>query len=330
MAVLVTGGGGFVGFNLVEALLARGDEVILFDSGTLPEAAQKILSGYGRQVNVAQADVRDAAQLNQVFESHSIERIAHCAAVTSGAAREARDPASIVAVNVQGTLNVLDAARMHGVKRVVYTSSGAVYGESLYRLARLYEDSPALPVTLYGISKFSAERVCLRMRALWDVDVVCVRLGTVIGPWERDTGVRDNYGTHTQLAAMALTGKPAVLPAREVRRDWIYSRDVAAALIDLLDAKTTPHALYNLSSGFEWVNPIRLWCEALKKTFPAFDYRVARPAEEPNIWYTDVDRAIMDIGRLTQAVGFSPRFPASEAYQDYVAWLNRTATFFTG
>ena len=330
MAVLVTGGGGFVGFNLVEALLARGEEVILFDSGKLPAAVHGVLSRYGRQVNVAQADVRDSAQLNQVFESHAIERIAHCAAVTSGAAREASDPASIVAINIQATLNVLDAARMHGVKRVVYTSSGAVYGESLYRLERLYEESPALPVTLYGITKFSAERLSLRMRALWDVDVVCARLGTVIGPWERDTGVRDNYGTHTQLAAMALAGKPAVLTAREVRRDWIYSRDVAAALTALLDAKTTPHSLYNLSSGFEWVNPIRLWCEALKRAFPAFDYRIARPAEEANIWYTDVDRAIMDTGRLAQDIGFTPRFDPDEAYADYIGWLKRMPDFFTG
>lgn len=323
MAVLVTGGGGFVGLNLVEALLALGEEVILFDTGMLPPAAQRALAGYGRQLNVAQADVRDAAQVNQVFESHCIERIAHCAAVTSGPARESRDPATIVHINIHGTLNVLEAARAHGVKRVVYTSSGAVYGESLYRLARLYEESPVMPITLYGITKFSAERLCARMRALWDLDVVCVRLGTVIGPWERDTGMRDNYGTHTQLAGMAIAGKRAVLTPREVRRDWVYSRDVAAGLIALLDEASPPHALYNLSSGIEWVNPIRQWCDALKTAYPGFDFHVAAAGEEPNIWYTDVDRGLMDIGRIAQDIGFVPRFGQTEAYANYLDWLQR-------
>ena len=72
MAVLVTGGGGFVGLNLVEALLERGEEVILFDSGALPAAAQRGLSRYRTQLNVARGDVRDAAQVHQVFETHPI------------------------------------------------------------------------------------------------------------------------------------------------------------------------------------------------------------------------------------------------------------------
>ncbi|HJQ61915.1 MAG TPA: NAD(P)-dependent oxidoreductase [Burkholderiales bacterium] len=324
MAVLVTGGAGFVGLNLVEALLERGEEVILFDSGALPPAAQRALSHHGRQLNVARADVRDAAQVNQVFESHRIDYIAHCAAVTSGPARESRDPATIIEINVQGTLNILEAARAHAVKRVVYSSSGAVYGESLYRLARLYEEDPVMPITLYGITKFAAERLCARMRALWEIDVVCARLGTVIGPWERDTGVRDNYGTHTQLAALALAGRTAVLTAREIRRDWIYARDVVAGLIALIEAARPRHPVYNLSSGVEWVEPIRNWCETLKSAYPRFEYRVAEPGEAPNIWYTDQDRYPMDIGRIAQDMRFTPRYTMQAAYAHYLDWLQRT------
>ncbi|MBI4207528.1 MAG: NAD(P)-dependent oxidoreductase [Betaproteobacteria bacterium] len=328
MAILVTGGGGFVGFNLVEALLARGEEVILFDSGALPAVAQRALSGHARQLNVARGDIRDAAQVIQVFESHRIDYIAHCAAVTSGAAREAREPAAIVDVNINGTLSILDAARTHGVKRVVYASSGAVYGEALYRLARLYEESPVLPLSLYAITKFAAERVCARMKELWQTEVVCARLGTVIGPWERNTGVRDSYGTHTQLAALAVAGRTAVLTQREVRRDWIYSRDVAAGLLALLDARAPRHPVYNLSSGMEWKGAIRGWCEALKSEFPDFDYRTAADDEQANIWYTDKDRALMDVGRIAQDIGFVPRFGPREAYADYLEWLKATPDFW--
>ena len=218
----------------------------------------------------------------------------------------------------------LDAARAYAVKRIIYTSSGAVYGESLYRLARLYEDSPAVPVTLYGITKFAAERLCLRMQALWEVDVVCARLGTVVGPWERDTGVRDSYGTHTQLAGLALSGGAAVLTPREVRRDWVYSRDVAAGLIALMEAPRLRHRLYNLSAGVEWNHPIRTWCERLRSVYPDFDFRVADPGETANIWYTDQDRCPMDIGRISQDIGFVPRYTMDTAYSDFLEWLERT------
>jgi nucleoside-diphosphate-sugar epimerase len=328
VAILVTGGGGFVGLNLVEALLGRGEEVVLFDSGMLPRTAQRALMPHAGRLNVARADVRDAAQVNQVFESHRIEFIVHCAAVTSGAAREAREPGTTVDININGTLNVLEAARTHGVKRVIYTSSGAVYGESLYRLTRLYEESPVLPLSLYAITKYAAERVCARMRELWKLEVVCARLGTVVGPWERDTGVRDNYGTHTQLAALAAAGRTAILTPREVQRDWVYSRDVAAGLMALLDARAPRHLMYNLSSGVEWPHAIREWCEVLKSEYPDFDYRFAEKAEQPNIWYTDQDRYPMDVGRIEHDIGFAPRFGMQDAYADFVEWLKATPDFW--
>jgi nucleoside-diphosphate-sugar epimerase len=103
--------------------------------------------------------------------------------------------------------------------------------------------------------------------------LACVRLGTVIGPWERDTGARDNFGTHSQLAAMAVAGRTAVLTAHEIQRDWIYSRDVAEAVATLLSTRSVAHAAYNVSSGVVWVEPIARWCEALTTAFPNFSFR---------------------------------------------------------
>lgn len=329
MATLVTGGAGFVGLNLVEALLARGEEVVLFDSGALPAAAEWGFARHAARLAFVKGDVRDSAAVERAFSAKRIERVAHCAAVTSGAAREAREPFAIVAVNVQGTINVLEAARRRGAGRVVVTSSGAVYGESAYRLAQLHEDAtPAVPVTLYAITKFAAERVCARLRELWPMDVVCARLGTVVGPWERDTGARDNFGTHSQLARLALKGETAVLPPREVRRDWIYARDAADGLAALLEARAPGHGLYNLGAGRDWSGCITAWCEALRSAFPEFRFRAAKEGEEPNIGYTDCDRGLMDVGRLAHDVGFRPRFGPAEAYADYLEWLKRTPDFW--
>lgn len=322
--ILVTGGAGFVGVNVVQALLERGEDVVSFDAGALPAAAERVLAACGGRLTIERGSVLDAASVYMLFRRHRIERVIHAAAVTSGPQREARDPLMIVDVNLRGTINVLEAARKHEVGRTVYVGSGAAYGESLYNLPRLYETTPSVPTSLYSITKHAAERMCMRLAALWEIDLVCVRLGTVIGPWERDTGVRDNFGTHSQLAAMARSGRAAVLPEREVQRDWIYVRDVAAGLVALAYAAAPGHAVYNLSSGVLWERPIETWCRTLKAAYPAFDYRPEGDGAEPNVWYTDRDRGIMDIGRIEQAVGFRVKYPMETAYEDFLTAYKKT------
>jgi UDP-glucose 4-epimerase len=269
----------------------------------------------------------DREAIASVFARHPVERVIHGAAVTSDARRESEQPDRIVDVNLQGTLNVLAAARDRAVRRVVFLGSGAAYGETLYRLPRIDEESASVPTTLYSITKHAAERLCLRMRSLWDLDVVCVRLGTVIGPWERHTGVRDNYGTHTQLAADAAAGRTAVLTEREVQRDWVYAVDVAQAVRAIAHAGKLAFPVYNVSSGMQWLRPIRAWCEALKAAYPRFSYHVARDGEQPTIWYTDRDRGLMAIERLKSDVGYAPRYPMVDAYAAYIEWMKRTPDF---
>jgi len=328
MAVLVTGGAGFVGVNVLQALLERGEEVVCFDATDLPRAAGRALEPYAKRLHVERGSVLDSAQIEGIFTRHAIERVVHAAAVTSGAEREARDPGRILDINLRGTTTVLEAARGHGCVRVLYVGSGAAYGESLYRLPRLYEETASAPVTLYGITKYAAERTCMRLRALWNIDVVCVRLGTVIGPWERDTGARDNFGTHSQLAAMAVAGGRAVLTAREIQRDWVYSRDVAHAIVALIYGVRLDHALYNISSGTVWDKPIERWCEALARVFPQFSFSKEDARNPANIWYTDRDRGVMDVGRLARDAGFRPAFAAQQAYEAYLQWIVRTPEFF--
>ena len=328
MTILVTGGAGFVGMNIVEALLERGEDVVLLDAGELPRGAQRVLEPHGKRLHAEHGSVLDAHALEVVFTRYAIDRVIHAAAITSGPQRETRDPSSILDVNLRGTVNVLQAARAKGVKRTVYIGSGAAYGESLYAYPRLYEDTPSVPTTLYSITKHAAERICMRLRDLWQIDVVCVRLGTVVGPWERDTGVRDNFGTHSQLAAMALSGREAVLTTRAIQRDWIYTRDVAAGVIAVAYADAPKHLTYNLSSGVLWEQPIARWCAALKMAYPGFEYREAGAGDTANIWYTDRDRGIMDIGRIEHDLGFRARYPMAEAYAHYLEWLALNAQFF--
>src|SRR5687768_12662466 len=142
MAILVTGAAGFVGVNVVQALLERGDAVVAFDAGDFPPGADRALEGHASRLAIERGSVLEPARVGALFHTHAIERVIHAAAVTSGPQREAREPANIVDVNLRGTINVLEAARAAGVARMIYVGSGAAYGESLYRLPRLYETTP--------------------------------------------------------------------------------------------------------------------------------------------------------------------------------------------
>jgi UDP-glucose 4-epimerase len=330
MTALVTGGTGFVGVNVVEALLAGGRDVVVFDRGPLPAAAQRAFAPHAKRLTVVQGDICDAGQVMRVHERYAPDGVIHCAAMTSGAEREARDPVTVVNINLNGTLNVLDAARRHKVRRVVYLNSGSIYGETLYKgLPWLYEDTALpVPVRLYSITKHAAERACLRMRELWALDVVSARLGNVVGPWERDTGVRDRIESHSQIVALALAGKVAILPRHEIPRDLVYSRDLAAGLILLLDAQAPRHAIYNLSSGRVWGDTMVTWCTALKPVFPRFEFRVAAEGETPNVTYSDQQRSLMDMGRMMKEFGFRSREPAA-MWADFAEWIRRTPDFWT-
>jgi nucleoside-diphosphate-sugar epimerase len=329
MRILITGGCGFVGINLAELLLARGESVVLFDRRGLPEAAASELQPGSTALTVIDGDVRDKAALEQVMRDYRIERAIHAAVITSGVARESDEPNEIIAVNLCSTVGFLEAARAAGCRRVLYVSSGSAYGHTLDEAGPLHEEvSPSRPETLYGITKYAAEQTVLRLRALWNFDVLCARLGSVFGPWEYGTGVRDRMSPQLQLACLAVSGGAAVLPAREVRRDWVYSRDVASGLVELLLAKHTRHAVYHLSAGCDWSGFFPRWCNELRIAYPQFSWRFAAPSESPNVSYhADHDRAGMDIGRVTRDVGFMPRFGPRESCADFSDWIQTHGAF---
>lgn len=319
MAVLVTGGAGFVGLNLVEALLAAGREVTVFGREPLPEAAAAAFAPLPGRLRVVQGDVRDAAVLAPLFAGQKYDAVFPFAAVTSGPAREADDPETVLQVNLLGTLATLRAARDAGVRRVIVPSSSAVYGESLHRFEAMDEaTTPCVPTSLYGVTKYAVERMALRLGALWGIDVIAARISACFGPWERDTGVRDLIGPHTLLARAALRGEAAVLPARIPRYHWVYARDLAAGLVHLLDLADPPHRVFNICSGLNWGPEITRWADRLAEAFPGFRWS---QAETPTIRFTDsADRGRIGIARIA-ATGWAPRFPPDAAYADCLAWL---------
>jgi nucleoside-diphosphate-sugar epimerase len=326
-AVLVTGGAGFVGLNLVEALLARGEHVVVFGrEAALPDPAPAVLAALPGRLTLVQGDVRDPAALRLVFAAQRIDRVFPFAAVTAGPAREAADPHLVLDVNLKGLVATLEAARDAGtVRRVVLPSSAAVYGESAFAHAMLDEvTTPPVPITLYGVTKYAVERAGLRLCGAWGLDAVAARIGATFGPWERDTGLRDTLSFFHRLGEAARRGAEAVIPPAPLPAyDWIQVRDLVTGLLALLDAPAPPHRVVNLASGRDWSPDVAACADAYVRAFPAFRWRHAAPGEAVTVpWNETRPRGVMANARAAE-FGWRPRLSPAEAAADHAAWLLR-------
>ena len=325
MAVLIAGGSGFIGLNLAEAYLSDGAHVVLMDRHPAPAAASVAFDRLPGRWVYAPADVTDAAAVEHVFKHHAIERVLYGAAITSDSGREARSPADVFAVNCLGLVNTIKCAHDHGVERMINISSGSAYGAGAFAAAGATPpldelSSRPLPDTLYSVSKFASEGICQRLASLLEFDVFSVRLASIFGPWELDTGVRDTLSPPMQAAKCALAGEPALL-SRLDRRDWTYSRDVATALIALMRAETHHFDLYNITSA-RGCSLIDLM-QPLAKRFPNFTCRLAGDGEVANVnLHAEQDRLPMSGRRLTNDIGHIVPSDFAAMIEDYADWIN--------
>ncbi|MEM0909096.1 MAG: NAD(P)-dependent oxidoreductase [Pseudomonadota bacterium] len=317
MATVVFGGAGFVGLNLIEALLLKGKHVRCVDKTALPAAAEAAFSQLPGTLEMVTCDVTIPADVAHTLQGAT--DVFYGAAVTAGDARDSQMPETVLDVNLMGLLTVLRQARDHNVRRLINLSSTAAYGASAFGPDVLTEDLPAEPSTLYAVTKFASERVTSRMASLWSLDAVSVRLSGVFGRWERQTDVRDTPSPQHQLISAAQSGTPVVLSRRDAR-DWTYATDIAHALVGLMDAERLNHSLYNVSCGVS--SSVLDFGEALKTQFEGFQCRTATPSEEPTInLYGMQERGILSIERLKEDTGFTPEFDVDNAAKDYVSWL---------
>jgi len=309
MRVLIIGGAGFVGLSIAEALLSRGDVVTLFDARapyvTLPGGPSVILGDVRRDEDVARAfaDRPDIA--------------IYGAAITADAVRDAAEPQRVLDVNLGGVPRAMAAARAAGVRRFILLSSASAFGDAAFREQPLTEDDPPpAPSSLYSITKFAGEGVARRLGALWSMDVRMVRLSAVFGPWEHPTGARDTLSPPFQVAQLAKMQKLVILP-RVTPRDWLYSRDVAGAVLALIDKANPRFDLYNVGPGTTW--SLAQWAVALGAHVLA--------GKPPNVdLFGDRDRAMLAIERLTDDLGYRPRFTSAESCaEDFTRWAARYA-----
>ena len=321
MAILVTGADGFVALNIVEHLLSSGRDVVGLDRIPLPARATRDFAALPGRFTLIGGSILSSADLSRALTVAPVEAVIHCAVITAGTAREKSDPETIVAVNIQGAVGTLMAAVRRGVTRFVYPSSGSIYGHAARGVAVIEEDAliPS-PVMLYGLTKRAAETILPRIAETQGVRFTAARLGSVYGPWEYATGVRDTLSPMLQALECARSGREAVL-GPPWRGDYIYARDVAAGLARIADAPGLSRAVYNLGSGTAVT--AEEWCAVLAPLVPGFRWRLASAGEAYEVEsHTGFDRGSFDIGKIAAETGFAPRFDLAAAAADYLAWLD--------
>jgi UDP-glucose 4-epimerase len=295
MKTLVTGGAGFIGSNLVDALIARGDEVTVVDDISTGRESN-LTSALAAGARLEKLDVRDAAALSALTAAVAPATIFHLAAQID-VRKSLDDPAFDAAVNVGGTANVLEAARGAGTGRVVFVSTGgAIYGEGAGKALPLDESAPIEPFSAYGQSKFAAEGYLALYERLYGLSTLALRLGNIYGPRQDPLGEAGVIAIFCGLLASG--GLPTVFGDGTQTRDYIYVGDVVAAALAAAESSFTGPV--NIGTGREAsvLDLIEILAGIAGREDFAPQFAAARAGE--------VQRIALDAGRAASELGWHP------------------------
>ncbi|WP_205696666.1 NAD-dependent epimerase/dehydratase family protein [Conexibacter sp. SYSU D00693] len=309
MRALVTGGAGFIGSNLVDALVDRGDEVAVLDDLSSGKEAN-IAGALERGAVLHRADIRDAAGVQSVMEQARPEVVFHLAAQMD-VRRSIEDPAFDALTNVVGTINVLEAARNAGARRLVNTSTGgAIYGD--VDQIPTPETIPPQPMAPYGQSKFCAEEYLRWARRLYGFETVTLRYGNVFGPRQDPSG---DAGVIAIFTGRALRGeRPTIFGDGLQTRDYVFVGDIVQA--NLLAAEhPAADGSYNVGTGTEAT--ILDLVAALKDAAGLGDefepeFAPARTGE--------LQRSCLDVARAQRELGFRAAVSLQDGIARTLAW----------
>ncbi len=296
MRCLVTGGAGFIGSNLVDALLARGEEVTVLDD--LSTGRRENLDGaLTAGAALIERDVRDDNAVAESAAEARPEAVFHLAAQID-VRKSVADPAFDAAVNVGGTANVLEAARTAGARRFVFVSTGgAIYGEGEGQELPLEESAPAEPLSPYGQSKFAAEGYLALYERLYGLSSVALRLGNVYGPRQDPLGEAGVIAIF--CGRLRSGGRPTVFGDGTQTRDYIYVGDVVAAALAAADGGAT--GPINIGTGVETdvLELVRLLSELEGAESFEPEFAPPRPGE--------VQRIAIDPARAERELGWGAK-----------------------
>jgi len=309
--ILVTGGAGFIGSHVVEALLARGDEAWILDNFNdfydpgLKRANAAAVPG----ARLIEGDIRDAEGMARLFEEGRFDAVAHLAAM-AGVRPSLADPLHYQDVNVRGTLILLELARRQPGLRFIFASSSSVYGDN-DRVPFRESDDIHHPVSPYAATKRAGELLCYTHHHLFGIPTTCLRFFTVYGPRQRPEMAIHKFVRH------ALSGRPIpFFGDGSTRRDYTYIDDIVDGVLRAID-RCEGYEIFNLgeSQTTSLAELVKLVGEAC-----GVEPRLERLPPQPG----DVSITYADVTKARERLGYAPRTPVRAGLARFVDWYRET------
>ena len=314
MNILVTGGAGFIGSHLVEALLVEGHEITVFDDFNHyydPQIKWQNVSGFQDQVTLVEGDIRDAILVERTFAKGNFDTVIHLAA-RAGVRPSIQSPKLYFTTNIDGTFNLLDACRHHEVKDFIFASSSSVYGVN-EKVPFSETDALIRTISPYAATKLAGEQICSNYSHLFGIRCMCLRFFTVYGPRQRP-----------DLAISKFTER--ILAGEQIEqygdgstaRDYTYVEDIVSGIIAAMNYRSSSFEIFNLggSATTTLAELIQLVESACQKKA---DIKVIE--EQPG----DVPRTFADVSKAHELLGYSPHTPIAEGVKKYVEWFKNTS-----
>lgn len=305
MKFLVTGGAGFIGSNLVEGLVRRGDSVVVLDN--FSTGKRENLEGFLEHIQVVEGSITDLPTVRRAVQDADF--VLHQAALAS-VQRSVDDPLTSNETNVRGTLNVLVAARDAGVRRLVYAASSSAYGDTEELPKR--ESMPPQPLSPYAVQKWVGEQYCQVFSSLYGLDTVSLRYFNVFGP-RQDPASHYAAVIPIFVSRLLSDASPTIYGDGEQSRDFTYIDNVVNANLKACEGDAKNGAVVNIACGerFSLNELYRTLCKLTgSKREPI--YAAARQG--------DVRHSMADIGAARQLLGFEPQVDFHTGLERTVDW----------
>jgi UDP-glucose 4-epimerase len=312
---MVIGGTGVIGHFVTRRLVEQGHRpVVITVSGDT-----SLIRDVEERVIIAKSDIVEGEALNMLVESHAITHITHLGAnigVEGNPVRSAR-------VYVEGMVNVMEAARLNGVRRVVFTSTKGVYGpvkgEHSYPTYRpLTEDVQAAPATIRGSYKLASEHIGRIYRDRYGIEFAALRFASTIGPAK--TQRHDSTSVHSKMIENSMLGIPCVInEGGDAVTDVIYNDDAARGIIAALEAGSLPEHVYNIGSGYGIT--LAEFAVGVQEHYPQATFEIG-----PGTQYLHPDTSghcVLDIGRARRDLAFEPSYDSAATVAAYVSMMAR-------
>ena len=311
--ILVTGGAGFIGSHLVDRLLSEDCEVTVIDNLRTGRPENNAHHQDEKEFHFIKGDIRNRNFVKKTMKD--VDAIFHEAALAS-VTLSVKKPILTNDINVSGTLNLLKASVDLGVKRFIYASSAAVYGDTPSPQKR--EDMPLNPTSPYGVSKLAAEDYVRLFHRVYGLETVALRYFNVYGPRQR-FDIHCAYGGAITIFTNRLLKNlpPIIYGDGDQTRDFVYIQDVVEANMLALNSQKSAGEVFNIGTGITIsVNEVaETLKEIMNKQNLKNEHRDPRP--------TDIRHGYADISKAKKVLGYNPKFSIKEGLHKLVSWYTK-------